>query len=89
MSSSGDSEPPAWSVAFYSLLHPVQLAVVEAFRWIEEPLSAPLLYEVLERDWPSGTVGYHVSRLARHGVLEERFTEPRRGARERYYSLAR
>jgi hypothetical protein len=84
----GDA-PPVWEAAFFSLLHPVQIAAVEAFAWIEEPLSSVLLYELLDRTWPFTNVAYHVRRLALNGVLEERFSEPRRGASEHFYELVR
>ena len=67
----------------------MQVAAVEAFLWIEEPLSSVLLHEVLERNWPFTNVAYHVRRLALNGVLEERFSEPRRGASEHFYELSR
>jgi hypothetical protein len=82
MSAVTPERAPAWEAAFYSLLHPVQIAAVEAFEWMGEPLSARLFYEVLDGAWPLGTVGYHVRRLARTGVLEERYREPVRGATE-------
>jgi predicted transcriptional regulator len=85
----GEHGPPAWETALFSLLHPVQIAAIEAFWWIGEPLSSSLVYEILERTWPFGTVAYHVSRLSKKGVLEERYREPRRGATEHFYGLAR
>lgn len=79
---------PTWEIAFFSLLHPLQVAAVEAYAWIDEPLSAHLLYEVTGRAWPLGTVGYHVRRLAERGVLVELYREPVRGAVEHFYGLA-
>lgn len=81
--------PPAWETSLFSLLHPVQIAAVEAFDRIDQPLSSLLVYEVLGRAWPLGTVAYHVRRLADKGVLEERYREPRRGATEHFYGLVR
>jgi hypothetical protein len=77
---------PAWS-ALFSLLHPAQIAVVEAFEWIGEPMSTDILEEVLDRSFPIGTVGYYLPRLAAAGVLVE---QPRVGGRraERFYLLA-
>jgi hypothetical protein len=80
--------PAAWSAAFYSLLHPVQIAALEAFLWIEEPMSALLMHHVLGYAWEFGTVAYHVRRLAGAGVLVERYSEPRRGVSEHFYALA-
>lgn len=82
-------EEAAWSLALFSLLHPVQVAVVEAFAWTEEPMSATIIYDVLGRQWPFGTVSYHVRRLADKGVLEPSFVEPRRGTLEHFLVLAR
>jgi hypothetical protein len=87
---STDAPPqPGWETALFSLLHPAQIAAVEAHLWIGEPLSAHLLHEVLGRSWPLGTIGYHVRRLAEKGVLEERYREPVRGAVEHFYGLTR
>jgi hypothetical protein len=80
---------PAWETALFCLLHPAQVAVVEAHLWMREPLSAPVLHEVLSHEWPLGTVSYHVRRLAAAGVLEELYTTPARGAVEIHHGLAR
>jgi hypothetical protein len=84
-----DQGPPAWETALFSLLHPAQIAAVEAHAWIGEPMSANLLHQVLGGAWPLGTIGYHVRRLAAKGVLEERYREPVRGVVEHFYGLAR
>lgn len=81
-------ERPAWETALFSLLHPLQVAAVEAYEWIGEPMSAHLLHDVLGGAWSPGTVGYHVRRLAATGVLVERYTEPVRGAVAHFYVLA-
>jgi hypothetical protein len=87
--SARSEQRPAWEAAFFSLLHPAQVAAVEAFGWIGEPMSSRVLYEVLDRAWPHGTVGYHVRHLAAGGVLEELYREPVRGVREHFYGLVR
>jgi hypothetical protein len=79
---------PAWTTALLSLIHPAKIAAVEAFAWIGEPMSALVVYEVLGRDWPFGTVAYHLRRLEESGVLRDHYVEPRRGAHERYFVLA-
>jgi hypothetical protein len=89
MTPSGEPPAPTWASAFFSLLHPVQIAVVEAHLWICEPLSAHVIHEILSHEWSLGTVSYHVRRLADAGVLEELFTTPARGAVEHHYGLAR
>jgi hypothetical protein len=80
---------PGWSAALFSLIHPIKLAAVEAFLYIEEPMSGLLVYEVLGRPASFGTVSYHVRRLAEVGVLVDLYVEPRRGAHERFYGLAK
>lgn len=80
---------PTWSVALLSMLHSAQIATVEAFVFIDRPLSALLVYEALSRSSSFETVAYHVRRLAHTGVLEELYSEPRRGAIEHFYGLAR
>jgi hypothetical protein len=84
-----DAVAPAWTTALYGLIHPAKIAAVEAFAWVGEPMSALLVYEVLGGEWSFGTVAYHVYRLAEKGVLEERYVEPRRGAHEHFFGLAR
>jgi hypothetical protein len=78
-----------WETALFSLLHPAQIAAVEAHAWIGEPMSANLLHHVLGGKWSFGTVAYHVRRLAEKGVLEERYRQPVRGTIERFWVLAR
>ena len=78
----------AWSRALFSMLHPAQIATVEAFTFIGEPMSALLIYEVLDHTFPSANVACHVRRLTDVGVPVERYVEPRRGAHERFYLLA-
>jgi hypothetical protein len=80
--------PPPWVTALFTFLHPVQIATIEAFEWVGEPISAFGIYQLLDRTWPLPTVRYHVRRLADQGVLEVRYSEPRRGSAERYYGLA-
>jgi hypothetical protein len=85
-------DPPpqlSWETALFSLLHPAQIAAVEAHAWIGEPMSSHLLHEVLGGSWPLGTIAYHVRRLAQKGVLKERYREPVRGVVEHFYGLTR
>jgi hypothetical protein len=89
MSTEPDRPQPSWSLALFSLLHPVQIAAVEAFDRIGEPMSALLVYEVLGREWSFGTVAYHVRRLAEADVLAREFVLPVRGAHEHFFLLAR
>jgi hypothetical protein len=78
---------PAWEVALLDLLHPAQIAIVEACLWIEEPLSATLLAELFEHDFKLNLIAYHVRRLAKRGVLHEVDSSTIRGAVEHFYRL--
>ena len=78
-----------WNTALYRLLHPAQIAIVEAHLWIGRPLSARALQRVLSGGWAPSTISYHVRHLAAAGVLGELYTSPVRGGAERHYGLAR
>jgi hypothetical protein len=84
---SPDFSPAPWEVGFFGLFHPVQLEIVEAALWIDEPLSARTLCEVLERH-PLNNLSYHVQKLKRAGVFRPAGTARRRGAVEHFYTLA-
>jgi Helix-turn-helix domain len=78
---------PAWS-ALFPLIHPAQIAVVEAFEWIGEPMSVNVLEEVLDRAFPLGIVNYHLRQLAGAGVVVEHHRIGRRRPYECFYLLA-
>lgn len=78
----------AWEVALLDLLHPAQIAIVEACLWIEEPLSATLLAELFEHDFKLNLIAYHVRRLFERGVLHRVDGRIIGGAIEHLYRLA-
>jgi hypothetical protein len=88
MSERPEALSPAWS-ALFSVLHPAEIAMVEAFEWIDEPMSADVLEDVLERTFPLGTVDYHLRGLAGAGVVVEHHRIGRGRPFERFYVLAR
>jgi hypothetical protein len=51
-----ETPPPAWELARLSLLHPAQIAVVEAFEWTRQPMSVGLLFDVFGRQPKFATV---------------------------------
>lgn len=77
-----------WESAIYGLLHPVQVGIIEAHVWIDEPLSATILVGVFDRRFELSKVSYHVRNLARIAVLQEVATRQRRGALEHFYRLS-
>jgi hypothetical protein len=78
----------AWEVALLDLLHPAQIAIVEACLWIEEPLSATLLAELFEHDFKLNLIAHHVRRLFERGVLHKVDGRILGGAIEHLYRLA-
>jgi hypothetical protein len=80
--------PASWETALWGLLHPTQIAIIEAQLWIELPLSATLLVGIFE-DAPLNRLSHHLNRLAGAGVLRLAYTRPARGALERFYAIAR
>jgi hypothetical protein len=77
-----------WEALIGRLIHPTQLAVIEAMRWIDRPLSPAQLVRVFDSGMQLPSVAYHVSRLADLGVLKPAGTRKVRGAVEHFFRLA-
>lgn len=81
-----------WS-EFTRLVHPMQVAIVEALLWIGQPLSAKdfsLLFEgqIEHAAAKTSFMSYHVRALAKVGLLELHGTESVRGAVRKSYFVA-
>ena len=77
-----------WDALIARLIHPTQLAVIEAMLWIDRPLSSAELVRIFDGEIVLSSVAYHVRRLADLGVLEQTGTRQVRGAIEHYFRLA-
>jgi hypothetical protein len=77
-----------WEALIGRLVHPTQLAIIEAVRWIERPLSPVQLVRVFDHEIALTSVAYHVGRLADLGVLTPSGTRQVRGATEHFFRLA-
>lgn len=66
---SGDYED-FWSTLPEKALHPVRVPVLEAFRWIGEPLSPIALVDVLDGSLSMWEAARHIHALESLGVLE-------------------
>lgn len=77
-----------WDALIARLIHPTQLAVIEAMLWIDRPLSPAELVYVFDEEIVLSSVAYHVRRLADLGVLEQTGTRQVRGAIEHYFQPA-
>jgi hypothetical protein len=83
---SGEGLSFDWESLVPVFIHPLKVAVVEALDWIEQPLSPNELALMFDaREWGLGIVAYHVSTLAKAGVIEVVGERQARGARESYY----
>jgi hypothetical protein len=78
-----------WADLVSHYVHPLKVAIIEALLWVEQPLSANDLARLFAvRHYPLGVVAYHVSDLAKRGVIEQVAERQARGARECFYFLA-
>ena len=79
-----------WESLVPLFIHPVKIEVIEAMHWIGQPLSATELSSILApRKYKLGVVAYHVTTLAKMGVIEVTHERQVRGARETYYFFPR
>jgi hypothetical protein len=82
------SDDGFWAELAARLLHPVQLQIVEAMRWIDRPLSVTELFLVFGKEHRLSTIAYHVRRLASLGALRPKGRRsPVRGSIEKLYLL--
>lgn len=77
-----------WAALAAQMLHTCQVQIIEAMRWVDQPLSASELVEVLGAGQPLSTIAYHVRRLDSLGALRSAgMRHPARGSEEKLYQL--
>lgn len=81
----GGSEPFDWLALVPLIAHPTMVAVIEAMTYIDQSLSASLLTKGFACEWSLSRVSYHVTALAKFGVLTKVAERPARGAMEQFY----
>jgi DNA-binding transcriptional ArsR family regulator len=59
-----------WAALVARLLHPVDVEIIEALRWIEQPLSADELSKIFDGKWSWAKVSHHIRRLDKLGAVE-------------------
>lgn len=74
-----------WEALVPLVTHPIKVAVIEAMTYVGRPLSASMLREIFKWEWTLSRVSYHVTTLAKFGVLTKVGERPVRGAMERFY----
>jgi hypothetical protein len=77
-----------WSELVGRFIHPTQVAIIEAARWIDEPLSPTQFAHILDGQPSLSSTAYHVRRLAELEVLRRTDSRQVRGAMETFYRLA-
>lgn len=85
MSTERGELPFDWAALVPRIMHPMRVTIVEAFRWLGQPLSPTDLKWILDEEFSVSFVSYHVRELARVGVLEKVRTRQVRGAQETFY----
>ena len=81
-------EPFPWDSLVSRVMHPIQVAVIEAMLWVGLPLAPSDLCPMFENEYSPSHVAYHAKALAERGVLVLVDTEPVRGAIRHNYLLA-
>ena len=79
-----------WAVVLFDhFVHPVQVAIMEAFDWIEEPFSPSQFFEMKgDVSLTLSNASYHFRALEQYGVLAVAELRPVRGAIEVIYQPA-
>jgi hypothetical protein len=84
----GTAPDEFWTALAVSLIHPIQLQIIEALIWIDVPMSASEFVEIFHRKHNLSTIGYHVRRLYWLGALKPvGARNPKRGSKEKLYRL--
>ena len=81
----GQLDDFCWETLVAQLLHPVQVGIIEALRWIDQPLSATDLQRVSRGE----RIDYHVRRLANLNVLSAQDSAETGSGPARAYRLVR
>jgi hypothetical protein len=91
-----DPEQRRWAQLTTILLHPTQLELIEAMRWIGEPVSPSQLVRVFkggvappaekkERNRSVASLSYHMHRLVEFDILRFHSSRRVRGVVETFY----
>jgi hypothetical protein len=83
-----EGEEFGWEVLVPYSVHPLKVAIIEAFRWIGRPMASSELRLIFDKKFSVPYVAYHVKVLAKAGVLVEVEKQPVRGAVKTTYFFA-
>jgi len=74
-----------WGALLSRSIHPTRLWIIEAMRVIDRPLSASELEDVFERKQTTSAISYHLTTLAKIGIVEQVEMQQVRGAWKHLY----
>lgn len=79
------SDPLDWGALLSRSIHPTRLWIIETMRVIDRPLSASELEDVFERKQSTSAISYHMTTLAKIGIVKQVEMQQVRGAWKRLY----
>lgn len=85
MTEGSEPEQFDWAALVPRVIHPVRVFLIEALRWMGEPLSASDLTRILDERYELSCISYHVVELAKLKVIEVVWKREVRGATEKFY----
>jgi Helix-turn-helix domain len=80
--------PFDWAALVPLVIHPMRVSIIEALRWVGEPLSANDLCKMFDQKYSLGYISYHVKELAKGRVVRKVGQRKVRGATEKFYAFA-
>lgn len=85
----GDNIPEFdWAWLVPRVVHPLRVAIIEAFSYMDQPLSATDLQRLFGvKDLELSLISYHVNQLRKAEVLVKVSQRQVRGSVERFYVL--
>ena len=83
-----EDERSIWEALAPVILHPIQVAILEALEWIERPLSATELAKLFgDPDITHSLTHYHLTALAKAGAIEIKDSRKARGSTEWFFGF--
>ncbi|MGV1048559.1 MAG: hypothetical protein ACOYD4_08580 [Solirubrobacterales bacterium] len=81
--------PFDWAALVPRVVHPARVAIIEAMRWIDRPISATEMVQMIEEAVSVSFMAYHFRVLASRKIeaiekVDQRYV---RGAEEKYFQL--
>jgi hypothetical protein len=86
-SSDAGGERFLWDLLVSRVLHPIQVAIIEALLWIDLPLSPADMARMFDGPYTSSHIAHHSGALAKLKVVSLVDTQKVRGATKHFYAL--